>query len=190
MRELRPGIARAAHGRARRSRTRSAPASSVLPKTPPLNRRLESLLQELQTFSNDPLVPRGIRRPTELVESLRPDARLPRADPDRLQLPDAVVPQHLLAASEGDRNGTWQRFIIVATPQGPNNEGGPSSGAGQRARRRATTSTSTRTRTPRRRASRASARPATSPTCAGRRSIGNVPGTQQARTEGYAEGDD
>ena len=24
-------------------------------------------------------------------------------------------------------NGTWQRFIIVATPQGPNNEGGPSS---------------------------------------------------------------
>jgi hypothetical protein len=29
--------------------------------------------------------------------------------------------------SEGDRNGTWQRFIIVTTPQGPNNEGGPSS---------------------------------------------------------------
>ena len=29
--------------------------------------------------------------------------------------------------SEGDSNGTWQRFIIVATPQGPNNEGGPSS---------------------------------------------------------------
>jgi hypothetical protein len=29
--------------------------------------------------------------------------------------------------SEGDRNGTWQRFIIVTTPQGPNAEGGPSS---------------------------------------------------------------
>ena len=29
--------------------------------------------------------------------------------------------------SEGDGNGTWQRFIIIATPQGPNNEGGPSS---------------------------------------------------------------
>ena len=27
--------------------------------------------------------------------------------------------------SEGDVNGTWQRFIIIATPQGPNNEGGP-----------------------------------------------------------------
>ena len=29
--------------------------------------------------------------------------------------------------SEGDANGTWQRFIIVATPSGPNNEAGPSS---------------------------------------------------------------
>ena len=34
--------------------------------------------------------------------------------------------------SEGDKNGTWQRFIIIATPQGPNNEGGPSSRAGRR----------------------------------------------------------
>jgi hypothetical protein len=30
--------------------------------------------------------------------------------------------------SEGDHNGTWQRFIIVTTPQGPNSESGPSSG--------------------------------------------------------------
>ena len=29
--------------------------------------------------------------------------------------------------SVGDANGTTQRFIIIATPQGPNNEGGPSS---------------------------------------------------------------
>ena len=29
--------------------------------------------------------------------------------------------------SVGDSNGTGQRFIIIATPQGPNNEGGPSS---------------------------------------------------------------
>ena len=30
--------------------------------------------------------------------------------------------------SEGDKNGTWQRFIIITTPQGPNSESGPSSG--------------------------------------------------------------
>jgi hypothetical protein len=29
--------------------------------------------------------------------------------------------------SVGDQNGTNQRFMIIATPQGPNNEGGPSS---------------------------------------------------------------
>ena len=29
--------------------------------------------------------------------------------------------------SEGDSNGTWQRFIIIPTPQGPNSESGPSS---------------------------------------------------------------
>ena len=29
--------------------------------------------------------------------------------------------------SEGDTNGTWQRFIVVAAPPGKNNEGGPSS---------------------------------------------------------------
>jgi hypothetical protein len=27
--------------------------------------------------------------------------------------------------SEGDAGGTWQRFIIIPTPQGPDNEGGP-----------------------------------------------------------------
>jgi hypothetical protein len=29
--------------------------------------------------------------------------------------------------SEGDVNGTWQRFIVVVAPSGPNNEGGPAS---------------------------------------------------------------
>jgi len=28
--------------------------------------------------------------------------------------------------SEGDSVGTWQRFVIVLTPNGPNNEGVPS----------------------------------------------------------------
>jgi len=29
--------------------------------------------------------------------------------------------------SEGDKNGTWQRFIVVAAPNLPNNEAGPAS---------------------------------------------------------------
>ena len=33
------------------------------------------------------------------------------------------VSEHL---SEGDSNGTWQRFIIIAAPSGPDAEAGPS----------------------------------------------------------------
>ncbi len=126
MHDLRPG--------ARALRT-AAPALSsalgtgikVLPKTPPLNRRLDSLLQELQRFSNDPLVPRGINSTTEAVKAL---------DPTLAYLAPAQTTCNYITLwfrnissllSEGDRNGTWQRFIIVTTPQGPNNEGGPSS---------------------------------------------------------------
>src|SRR3954451_4938221 len=60
MRDLQPGI--------RALRTAAPPLADargagirVLPKTPPLNKRLESLLTELKTFSDDPLVPRGIK---------------------------------------------------------------------------------------------------------------------------------
>ena len=85
--------------------------------------------------------------------------------------------------SEGDTNGTWQRFIIIATPQGPNNEGGPSSAPANGPERRATTCTRTATRTPRRRARPRSARRATRTTTSASQSIGNVPGNQGTKTE-------
>ena len=139
----------------------------MLPKTPPLNRRLDSLLAELQTFSNDPLVPRGLQATNALVKSAAPTL-------DYLAPAQTVCNYVTLffrnissLLSEGDKNGTWQRFIIVATPLGPNSEGGPSSGAGQRPERSTTTCTPTRTRTPPRRASRGSASPATSRTSPG-----------------------
>jgi hypothetical protein len=99
----------------------------VLPRTPPLNRRLASLLEELQRFSDDPLVPRGIRSTTAAVKAL--DPTLEYLAPTQTMCHYATYWFRNIASllSEGDRNGTWQRFIIVTTPQGPNNEGGPSS---------------------------------------------------------------
>jgi virulence factor Mce-like protein len=99
----------------------------VLPNTPPLNRRLASLLEELQRFSEDPLVPRGIRSTTEAVKAL--DPTLQYLAPAQTRCNYAALWFRNIASllSEGDRSGTWQRFIIVTTPQGPNNEGGPSS---------------------------------------------------------------
>ena len=86
--------------------------------------------------------------------------------------------------SEGDANGTWQRFIIIGAPQGPNNEGGPSRAPANGPDAARTTSTPTPTRTPRRRARRRSARPATRATRSGSTLIGNVPGNQGTLTAG------
>jgi virulence factor Mce-like protein len=102
--------------------------AKVLPQTPPLNRRLASLLEELQRFAEDPMVPRGLRATTTALNELEPT--LAFLTPAQTQCNYVTlffrnVSSHL---SEGDRNGTWQRFIIVPTPQGPNNEGSPSSG--------------------------------------------------------------
>jgi virulence factor Mce-like protein len=126
MRELRPGI--------RALRSAAPPLSDalgtgiqVLPRTPPLNQRLQSLLDELKTFSDDPLVPRGINATTQAVKAL--DPVLQYLEPTQVNCNYVTLFFRNISSllSEGDRDGTWQRFIIVTTPQGPNNEGGPSS---------------------------------------------------------------
>jgi virulence factor Mce-like protein len=100
----------------------------TLRRMPAFNKRLASLLQELERFAQDPMVPRGVNRLTETVRTL---------DPTLSYLAPAQTTCNYISLffrnigsllSEGDVNGTWQRFIIVATPQGPNNEGSLSSG--------------------------------------------------------------
>ncbi len=97
-----------------------------LRRSPQLNERLAGVFLALENFATDPIVPRGIARLDDTVVSLDPTLRF--LTPAQTVCNYATlwfrnVASHL---SEGDRNGTWQRFIIVATPQGPNNEGGPS----------------------------------------------------------------
>ena len=97
--------------------------TGTLRRLPPFNRRLATLLQSVQTFANDPLAPRGIKDLTQTLQVLNPTLQY---------LAPAQVQCNYLALwfrnvssllSEGDVHGTWQRFIIIATPQGPNNEG-------------------------------------------------------------------
>ena len=70
----------------------------TLPRTPPFNRRIASLLDELQTFAEDPQVPRGLDATTATFEVAPADAGVRRPGPDRLQLPDAVLPERRVAA--------------------------------------------------------------------------------------------
>jgi virulence factor Mce-like protein len=99
----------------------------TLARTPALNAELTGVFHSLDRFVADPVVPRGIRRLGETVTTLQPtlDFVTPaQTTCNYLTLWFRNIASHL---SEGDKNGTWQRFIIVAAPQGPNNEGGPSS---------------------------------------------------------------
>ncbi|MEA2428775.1 MAG: phospholipid/cholesterol/gamma-HCH transport system substrate-binding protein [Thermoleophilaceae bacterium] len=98
-----------------------------LRRSPQLNKRLEGVFLALQRFSSDPNVPVGISRLNDTVVSLKPTLKF--------LVPAQTTCNYLTlwfrnissVLSEGDRAGTWQRFIIVPTPQGPNSESGPSS---------------------------------------------------------------
>ena len=125
-RELRPGI---------RALRRAAPdlASALRVGTPTLirsqilNRRLIPLFQALDRFANDPQVPLGVRELTQLANSLNPTVAF--LTPAQTVCNYATLWFRNVSSllSEGDANGTWQRFIVVVAPSGPNNEGGPSS---------------------------------------------------------------
>ncbi len=100
----------------------------TLARTPAFNERLEDVFVALKNFTEEPLVQPAIERLNDTVESLRPT--LAFVTPAQTVCNYATLWFRNISSllSVGDQNGTWQRFIIIATPQGPNNEGGPSSG--------------------------------------------------------------
>jgi ABC-type transporter Mla subunit MlaD len=100
----------------------------ALKRTPALNRRVESLFVTLADFSTDPIVNVGVDRLRDTASTLKPT--LAFLTPVQVTCNYVTLFFRNVASllSEGDRNGTWQRFIIITTPQGPNSESGPSSG--------------------------------------------------------------
>ena len=154
------------------------PAEPPLPDT-------ESLLAELQRFANDPVAPRGVKRLSETLEVLNPT--LQNLAPAQLQCNYITLWFRNVSSllSEGDVHGTWQRFIIIATPQGPNNEGLASSAP-------ANGGTPTRDNYLHSNPYPNTASPGQTKECesgnepfqVGRKVIGNVPGKQPAKTEG------
>jgi virulence factor Mce-like protein len=155
----------------------------TLRRTPELNRRLASLLEELARFSEDPLVPRGIRRLTDTVRSLDPTLRYLAPAQTTCNYIALWFRNIASLLSEGDVNGTWQRFIIVATPQGPNNEGGPSSAPadGPNLENHLHTNPYPNTAAP---GQPRECEAGNEPYLAGKTVTSNVPGTQRAATEG------
>jgi hypothetical protein len=124
-RELRPGV---------RTLPRSAPVladalhfgTRTLPKMPAFNRRLARVFEALARFSEEPLVSRGLSQLTRTVRSLKPTLAFLTPAQTTCNYITLWFRNISSLLSEGDSNGTWQRFVIIATPLGPNNEGGPS----------------------------------------------------------------
>jgi ABC-type transporter Mla subunit MlaD len=125
-RELRPGVA---------TLPASAPVladafeagTEVLPKTPPMNRDLANVFEALAEFSEDRQVRLGIDQLTRLSSSLRPTLRFLAPTQTTCNYVTLFFRNAASVLSDGDANGTWQRFVIIPTPEGKNNEGGPSS---------------------------------------------------------------
>jgi ABC-type transporter Mla subunit MlaD len=180
--ELRPGAA-ALRTSAGTIAGALAEGTRVLPRTPPFNRRLASVLDELQTFAEDPMVPRGLQSTTTALRSLKPTLAYLAPAQTKCNYVTLWFRNISSLLSEGDSQGTWQRFIIVATPQGPNNEGGPSSAPANGPTRENHLHTNPYPNTA------APGQPkeceaGNEPYVAGQTTIGHSAGTQQAKTEG------
>lgn len=124
--ELRPGV-KALSGAASDLADAFTVGEPALRESVKLNTRLKPVFASVERFADDPLVKLGVNDLTQTAKIANP-------------LFAAIAPSQTVCnywtllfrnaaslLSEGDTNGTGQRFMIVATPQGPNNEGSPSS---------------------------------------------------------------
>ena len=100
----------------------------TLKRSVAFNKRLKPAFEALERFADDPLVTLGVAATsTSTATILAPTVA--HLTPAQTVCNYGTLWFRNVASllSVGDANGTSQRFIIIATPQGPNNEGGPSS---------------------------------------------------------------
>jgi phospholipid/cholesterol/gamma-HCH transport system substrate-binding protein len=119
--ELQPG-ARALGRSAPTISAALAAGTPALKRIDPFNKQLADALVALRDFSQDPLVPLGIHGLKNTAQALNPT--LSFLTPVQTTCNYATLWFRNVSSllSEGDKNGTWQRFIIIATPAGPNSE--------------------------------------------------------------------
>ncbi len=91
-----------------------------------LSARLEPTFRRLDAFNADPRTPIGLRALTGSGEALAPLVAQLTPAQTTCNLVGLLLRNAVSLLSEGGTTGTWQRFIIIAAPEGPDNEGGPS----------------------------------------------------------------
>jgi virulence factor Mce-like protein len=124
--ELRPGV---------RALSTAAPdladaftiGTRTLRRSVALNQRLKPTFTSLANFAQDPMVSLGVGDLTQTANILNPTVSFIKPTQTVCNYVTLFFRNASSLLSIGDQNGTGQRFVIIATPQGPNNEGGPSS---------------------------------------------------------------
>jgi virulence factor Mce-like protein len=183
--ELRPGV-RALRNAAPDLASALETGTRVLPRTIQLNNELQPTFRTLQAFAEDPLTTLGVNGLRATTKILRPT--IADIAPTQTVCNYATLFFRNIASllSEGDNNGTWQRFIIVATPAGPDNEGGPSAAPANGPNTPATAGNYLHTNpygnTPGNGRTN-ECETGNEPWLQGRQVIGNVPGSQGVKTE-------
>lgn len=124
-RELRPGIA-ALPAAAPPLADAFEIGTKVLPKTPALNRQLIGVFNEVNDLLEDPLAPLGLERLRLTTASLKPTTAFLSPVQATCNYITLFLRNASSLLSEGDANGTYQRFGAIAPASGPNNEGSPS----------------------------------------------------------------
>jgi len=180
-RELRPGV-RALRTAAPDLADAFADGTRTLPRTVALNARLTDTFNALVAFAENPNTKLGIADLQTTSDILRPTVAYLKPAQTVCNYMTLWFRNIASLLSDGDANGTWQRFIIVAAPQGPNNEGGPASkpAAGPNRDNYLHTNPYPNTSSPGQPAECEAGNETYLP---GRTVIGNVPGTQSQSTE-------
>jgi ABC-type transporter Mla subunit MlaD len=99
----------------------------VLPHTPELNAQLPPTARSLERFATDKGVQGGINRLTQLADFLTPTARFVGPAQSVCNYGTLLFRNAESVFSIGDGVGTSQRFVVLSSPGGPNNETSPSS---------------------------------------------------------------
>jgi ABC-type transporter Mla subunit MlaD len=99
----------------------------VLPDTPSLNAQLAPTAQSLERFATNPDVQGGISRATQTLNYLSPTLQFVTPAQSVCNYLTLLSRNAASLFSVGDGIGTGQRFLVMSSPGGPNNETSPSS---------------------------------------------------------------
>lgn len=125
-RELRPGVA-ALKDAAPDLTSALVVGTPALRRLPAFNAQLTTTLKTLESFATDPLVRIGISDLTSTVSLLGPTLAFLKPAQTTCNYVTLFFRNAANLLSEGTSAGTWQRFIVIPTPTGPNSETGPAS---------------------------------------------------------------